>query len=474
MSKFVKKIEVTGIHERFNFQQKFQPGINILYGINGTGKTTLLHVLANILNGDFIRFLHLNFFCIQVWLNDDSFVKIIREDDKTINILRNDERWGKKISAQDSYVDLVMTDSIQEQPLMPAAYFPAFRNMIEAWASVEEKSRIRESINREVPDLQIPSANIWQIQTTRFARKLFGQFIPQLNYPSPIEIEQRLSDEIRETIITVSRVDREVLSQSFVDIFAALSSAESTADLETAKVILEQIKLLSEEIQNYPLQEDSMSATGVYAKLRQMLRSIQFDNTDSIDSRQIVGVLSVYRDSLKKIVDTLKSSFTEIERYLSAVNDFLEGKKLDYAEDTKSLSSLIKIRFDDGSSFNGLSALSSGERQIVTLIYAATHMSQQNLVLIDEPEISLHVDWQRLLLKEMSEQLPNKQIIVCTHSPMIAADYEDRLMELKLTPTDKNLWDYSLPTDKNEIEYLEDDSQDEDKLENFEIDLIDE
>lgn len=62
MSKFVKKIEFIGIHERFNFQQEFQPGINILYGINGIGKTTLLHVLANILNGDFARFFYLNFF----------------------------------------------------------------------------------------------------------------------------------------------------------------------------------------------------------------------------------------------------------------------------------------------------------------------------------------------------------------------------------------------------------------------------
>jgi len=71
------------------------------------------------------------------------------------------------------------------------------------------------------------------------------------------------------------------------------------------------------------------------------------------------------------------------------------------------------------------------------MIYVASQMSAQKIVLIDEPEISLHVDWQRLLLKKMSEQLRDRQVIACTHSPVIGADYEDRLMELRLKPTTK-------------------------------------
>jgi len=76
-------------------------------------------------------------------------------------------------------------------------------------------------------------------------------------------------------------------------------------------------------------------------------------------------------------------------------------------------------------------ALSSGERQIVTLIYATTKMSQRDVILIDEPEISLNVDWQRKLLPEMEKQIPSKQLIVCTHSPIISAKYRERMIELK-------------------------------------------
>jgi len=56
-------------------------------------------------------------------------------------------------------------------------------------------------------------------------------------------------------------------------------------------------------------------------------------------------------------------------------------------------------------------------------------------VLIDEPEISLHIDWQYKLIGAMVKQLPTKQLIVCTHSPVIATDYEDKMIEIKPNPT---------------------------------------
>lgn len=55
MSIYIKSIEATGIHGRFDIRQEFQEGINIIFGVNGAGKTTLLHILANSLNGEFER-----------------------------------------------------------------------------------------------------------------------------------------------------------------------------------------------------------------------------------------------------------------------------------------------------------------------------------------------------------------------------------------------------------------------------------
>ena len=149
-------------------------------------------------------------------------------------------------------------------------------------------------------------------------------------------------------------------------------------------------------------------------------------------------ILGIYRKSLEKIIGAQRNAFSNIEKYLNAVNEFLEGKKIEvYGQTSSSLESGVGISFEDGVSAGGLTSLSSGERQIITLIYAVTHMSQQDIVLIDEPEISLHLDWQRKLLNKMSAQLPTQQVIVCTHSPSIAGDYPDLLIPIILRPTDK-------------------------------------
>ncbi len=64
------------------------------------------------------------------------------------------------------------------------------------------------------------------------------------------------------------------------------------------------------------------------------------------------------------------------------------------------------------------------------MLYAVTKMSSDSLVLIDEPELSLHIDWQEELLSKMMDQLGGRQIIVCTHSPSIASNYEEFMIEV--------------------------------------------
>jgi predicted ATPase len=57
-------------------------------------------------------------------------------------------------------------------------------------------------------------------------------------------------------------------------------------------------------------------------------------------------------------------------------------------------------------------------------MYAATRLTDTPVVLIDEPELSLHVDWQRPLLHEIAGLTGEKQVIVTTHSPEVSADFD--------------------------------------------------
>jgi energy-coupling factor transporter ATP-binding protein EcfA2 len=64
--------------------------------------------------------------------------------------------------------------------------------------------------------------------------------------------------------------------------------------------------------------------------------------------------------------------------------------------------------------------LSSGEKQILIILLTTLLQDRKEYILLmDEPEISLHIDWQRTLIKNIRQINPNGQIIIATHSPTI-------------------------------------------------------
>jgi predicted ATP-dependent endonuclease of OLD family len=75
--------------------------------------------------------------------------------------------------------------------------------------------------------------------------------------------------------------------------------------------------------------------------------------------------------------------------------------------------------------------LSSGEKQLLRIFIDAL-LADGAPIIIDEPELSLHIDWQRKLLGTLRRLAPRSQIIVATHSPEIMAEIsEESIIELK-------------------------------------------
>ncbi|MEG3048379.1 MAG: AAA family ATPase [Mucinivorans sp.] len=64
-------------------------------------------------------------------------------------------------------------------------------------------------------------------------------------------------------------------------------------------------------------------------------------------------------------------------------------------------------------------ALSSGERHIFRLLYNILTAPRASVLILDEPEISLQIDWQKVLLEDILKLNPNLQILLATHSPAI-------------------------------------------------------
>jgi energy-coupling factor transporter ATP-binding protein EcfA2 len=78
-----------------------------------------------------------------------------------------------------------------------------------------------------------------------------------------------------------------------------------------------------------------------------------------------------------------------------------------------------------------LDKLSSGERHLLTFLATILLMGDtKEFILLDEPEISLDVEWIEKLFTTLSKLAPNSQIIVATHNLTILGDYYDESTEM--------------------------------------------
>ena len=83
--------------------------------------------------------------------------------------------------------------------------------------------------------------------------------------------------------------------------------------------------------------------------------------------------------------------------------------------------------------------LSSGEKQVLAILLTVLVEDEQPYVLfMDEPEVSLHVDWQQRLIDLILELNPNVQIILTTHSPAVITNgWMDHVTEVSDITTEK-------------------------------------
>jgi hypothetical protein len=118
-----------------------------------------------------------------------------------------------------------------------------------------------------------------------------------------------------------------------------------------------------------------------------------------------------------------QQSLQEKERQISAFCDlcseYIVDKRFIYDSQTFSFSIVPTDELQADRTIT-LSDLSSGEKQIVSLFSHLYLSGQQDFfVLIDEPELSLSVPWQRRFLKDIRAGLFCKGLVAVTHSPFI-------------------------------------------------------
>ena len=79
-----------------------------------------------------------------------------------------------------------------------------------------------------------------------------------------------------------------------------------------------------------------------------------------------------------------------------------------------------------------LTNLSSGEKQLLIILsQSLLQESNAHIYIADEPELSLHVEWQEKLVSSLQKLNPNSQIIFAMHSPDIVGEFNSSVIKVE-------------------------------------------
>lgn len=136
-------------------------------------------------------------------------------------------------------------------------------------------------------------------------------------------------------------------------------------------------------------------------------------------------------DRITDIVEIIDKHKSQVDTYYKPINDFLALINDFYKESNKTLSidtvGEMIIKRPNGVECS-IEGLSSGERQLL-VIFSHTFFNRknrENIFIIDEPELSLHISWQEKFSDTIFKIDNKAQFILATHSPEIISDRTDK------------------------------------------------
>lgn len=476
----VDSISIIGHQERTNLFATFRPDVTLIHGANGTFKTTLLHYLANVTNFDLDALFALRFERLRALLSTGMEIEIVAKrqpwtsrdtESLTVN-LNGEELVEVRPGFPVNELKPQMSSFLQRTGLRPPTYLPAFRTLIEAAdytqgrlpdfthnsnPDSEAETRLRNIeemkghiVNREMkrtgqPRLRRDSRAI--VRKTLFARSFFGEFVPVIGYPILGEVQLNLTRTVRRAKYAVANYEREFLIRTIHEIFSSALSQSTDFDVDPKSILEELPEVL---IRLNKVVDSSGTLVGLAKTVEQAYHWLAEDGA----SREGLSIVSSLVKALQGLFQSIDETMAPLRSFEKSANGFLDDKALSLTDVSYEPSTMARGRFvvlNDGSPIR-LSQLSSGERHVISLLACAEfHTEDGGMLIIDEPEISLHVDWQRRILPEILRRLSNTQVVVATHSPEVAASFRDGLTGFRVEP-----WKPQGPAASHQDSYLGD------------------
>ncbi|EUJ41481.1 hypothetical protein PWEIH_00415 [Listeria weihenstephanensis FSL R9-0317] len=417
-----------------------------MYGLNGSGKTTILDIIHCLLSGDLESIFKYKFdkieaeiqmyeklkkFSIQsfeleyVVIYDDiqlTFIKdgkrmksveVIKDltgnNNLEINYGRNSyiekEKLSYRGSTYDNFLDILRKD-------LNSIYIPITRKIL-----------MRETLRRR------PSR---ENSLRRNRSEISNSVILAEDYYDKFQ---------RRNQMVIMRNQRKIEDKMFASLVEPLTSVKlsSIPVIDNIDDLKESILELSPS-ENLRHSIDKLFET--YNRTGEYFRRFARDKTMAsgyVEEYLLHYVAFTQIERLKSVAESVKGMKIAIENMKAMERTTLEVINQFFKQTNKRIffdGEHLMFRNESGEKLE-LEHLSSGEKQLVIFFIFALIVIQQknesNILLVDEPEISMHISWQEDLLPSLMKYNSDTQIIVATHSPDIIGNFTDRCSNMEVS-----------------------------------------
>jgi predicted ATPase len=371
----IERFQVEGFLGRaVPIECKMNPDVNIVTGFNGSGKTNLLKLLWYTLSGNINSLLREVMFSSLEIDTDLYSVKISKFSEHTCH------GWikhaGKIREVEDIYdidddVEVDARDIFSQflQEIGASLFFPTFRRIEGGFTIVSDEKPLRSPNALLSLGLGRPAASDLQKAVS--------------------DVSQRLTNKQHTFVTSISTID---ISELLLLRYTRLSENSSKFQTKSTQEIISRIR-------SFRIEQEPESAA---------------------NSQDASAILDEIAAKIEDIDRQRESTMAPFKAVTNLVQRIFRHKSIQI---NKSVSL--------GDAANAISSdlLSAGEKQMLSFICYNAFFDQMP-IFIDEPELSLHVDWQRTLFPTLESQGTSNQFIIATHSPFIYSKYPEK--EIKL------------------------------------------
>lgn len=432
----LKNIKIAGLFGMYDYNLQFAEDSHymILTSPNGYGKTTILNIINALAKSDLYYFYWLNFRTITLSFADGAIL-VVDSVDVVPKVEGGEERpdvpaensrevsfiWIDTLGGQSRFV---INEKLINKAVRSIGYYEGrhvsgiYPFSKEFREFVRRNPKMLDLMAREQNNnaffLQVKSINTVFIE----AQRIFNANLPSEQRNNSIHTERSTSlpnytiDEVADRIKLILRRAR-------------YQYLEYTQDKSNQLIY----RLLSD---NY----DKLTRDEYQSVRRELLDKTQeLKEYGLIDEADIPEYEEAHAKELSAHIQETKEKFSRLDDVYTKVKLFSDLiSKKHFTAKTISFSREKGLRaVADDQKWLDLSDLSSGEQNVIVMLYYLVFEYNKNkLLLIDEPEISLHVAWQYQYIDELEEilKLNNGQAIIATHSPQIIGERWDKCIDL--------------------------------------------